>query len=162
MSPQLTSDDYTVGWIAALPHEAAAAEAFLDETHEQPLHYKAGNVNDNNNYTLGSIKGPTGEHNVVIANLPGGRYGKASAATVAAHMVSNFPNIKFGLMVGIGGGIPSVKNDIRLGDIVVSQPEGAFGGVRQYDRGKTNSHGLEECGFLNSPPTVLLNALSRL
>jgi nucleoside phosphorylase len=32
-------------------------------------------------------------------------------------------------MVGIGGGIPSTKNDIRLGDIVVSLPEGQHGGV---------------------------------
>ena len=63
---------------------------------------------------------------MVIANLPAGRYGITPAATAAAYMVSNFPNIKFGLMVGIGGGIPSDKNDIRLGDIVVSQPEGAF------------------------------------
>ena len=58
MATRLTSDDNTVGWITALPHEAVAAEALLDETHELPLRYKAGNVNDNNNYTLGSINGP--------------------------------------------------------------------------------------------------------
>lgn len=32
-------------------------------------------------------------------------------------------------MVGIGGGIPSSHADIRLGDIVVSQPTDTFGGV---------------------------------
>ena len=41
-------------------------------------------------------------------------------------MLSGFPAVKFGLMVGIGGGIPSDDNDIRLGDVVVSKPEGTF------------------------------------
>lgn len=34
----------------------------------------------------------------------------------------SFLNIRVGLMVGIGGGAPSQKHDIRLGDIVVSAP----------------------------------------
>ncbi|KGM91480.1 uncharacterized protein PADG_12435 [Paracoccidioides brasiliensis Pb18] len=34
-------------------------------------------------------------------------------------MLSSLPGVKLGLMVGIGGVIPSQKNDIRLGDIVV-------------------------------------------
>lgn len=38
-------------------------------------------------------------------------------------------------MVGIGGGVPSEKNDIRLGDIVVSAPRDGEGGVFQYDFG---------------------------
>ena len=40
-------------------------------------------------------------------------------------------------MVGIGGGAPSSLKDVRLGDVVVSQPERTFGGVVQYDLGKT-------------------------
>lgn len=99
---------------------------------------------------------------MVIASLPTGRYGTTPAATAAAQMLSSFPNIKFGLMVGIGGGIPNNDNDIRLGDVVVSQPEGSFGGVRQYDCGKATVHGFEERGALNSPPQVLLNAVSAL
>jgi nucleoside phosphorylase len=39
------------------------------------------------------------------------------------------PNIKIGLLVGIGGGLPNKQNDIRLGDVVVSKPEGQYGGV---------------------------------
>jgi nucleoside phosphorylase len=77
-------------------------------------------------------------------------------------MLSSFPSIKFGLMVGIRGGIPSADNDIRLGDVVVSKPEGTFGGVRQYDCGKATIHGFEESGQLNSPPLVLLNAMGAL
>jgi hypothetical protein len=57
-------------------------------------------------------------------------------------MRSTFPAIRFGLMVGIGGGVPSKKIDIRLGDVVVSKPTaGTFGGVLQYDFGKTISRG---------------------
>jgi len=39
-------------------------------------------------------------------------------------------------MVDIGGGAPSSLKDVRLGDVVVSQPERTFGGVVQYDLGK--------------------------
>ena len=35
-------------------------------------------------------------------------------------MLHSFPNARIGLTVGIGGGAPSPKHDIRLGDIVVS------------------------------------------
>ncbi|ERF76460.1 hypothetical protein EPUS_06121 [Endocarpon pusillum Z07020] len=73
-------------------------------------------------------------HNVVIACLPD--YGTTSAAVVAEQMFHTFKEIRFGLVFGIGGGIPSVQNDIRLGDVVISRPEGTFGGVVQYDSGK--------------------------
>ena len=66
-------------------------------------------------------------------------------------------------MVGIGGGVPSEENDIRLGDIIVSQPTGTSGGATQHDRGKIIPAGrLEPTGQLNSPPTPLLTALSKL
>jgi nucleoside phosphorylase len=152
----LPNDKYTVGWICALPSEMAAAEAMLDEIHEdiqEPV------LSDNNSYTLGRIR----DHNVVIASLPAGVYGIAPAATVAKDMLRTFKHVRFGLMVGIGGGIPSDEHDIRLGDIVVSQPSGTSGGVIQHDRGKTTGKGeFERTGTLNSPPTSLLSALARL
>jgi nucleoside phosphorylase len=117
--------DYTIGWICAISTEGVAAEAFLDEEHEEPEYISP---NDNNNYTLGRI----GKHNVVIAVLPSGEYGTTSAAIVARDMLHSFPNIRIGLMVGIGGGAPSPNHDIRLGDIVVSEPRGGIGGVFQY------------------------------
>lgn len=52
-------------------------------------------------------------------------------------MIHTFPNIRIGLMVGIGGGAPSTKHDIRLGDVVVRAPRQGKGGVFQYDFGKT-------------------------
>src|SRR5277367_7160376 len=100
-APPLTlrTEDYTVGWICALPLEMAAAIALLDERHGSLSQPPA----DHNNYQPGRI----GPHNVNIACLPAGVTGTTSAATVAAQMLSTFTSIKFGLMVGIGGGVPS-------------------------------------------------------
>lgn len=39
-------------------------------------------------------------------------------------------------MVSIGGGIPLATYDIRLSDIVISYPQGTYGGVIQYNMGK--------------------------
>ncbi|KAG4264758.1 hypothetical protein FPRO03_00042 [Fusarium proliferatum] len=122
-----THDDYHVGWVCALPTEQTAAMAMLDHRHADLPKL----TNDNNAYTLGSI----GKHYVVIACLPKGKTGNVSAATVATNMVSTFPNIRFCLMVGIGGGIPP---KVRLGDVVVSTPVGAFPGIVQYDLGKAH------------------------
>ncbi|KAM0256046.1 hypothetical protein ACHAQJ_005245 [Trichoderma viride] len=129
-SQQKTNDDYTVGWICAIPTEYVAAQAILDERHNGAEHVA---ISDQNDYTLGRI----GRHNVSIAVLPAGEYGTASAATVASNMMNTFPNIRIGLMVGVGGGAPSKRHDIRLGDVVVSEPQGENGGVLQYDFGKT-------------------------
>jgi hypothetical protein len=55
----LRHDNYTIGWICALPTELTAAKAMLDEKHtslpQHPL--------DRNSYTLGRIA----SHNIVIA-----------------------------------------------------------------------------------------------
>lgn len=66
-------------------------------------------------------------------------------------------------MVGIGGGAPAEKHDIRLGDVVVSHPGDSNGGLLQYDFGK-NIQGQEFqlTAVLNQPPTVLLSALAGL
>ncbi|KAG9637741.1 purine and uridine phosphorylase, partial [Aureobasidium melanogenum] len=145
---------YTVGWICALTTEYIAARQFLNKEHDLPTHVSA---NDINGYTLGEMAG----HNVVIAVLPRGTYGLSSAASVAANMLNSFPNIRVGLMVGIGGGAPIAKRDIRLGDVVVSSPENFTGGVYQYDYGKTvQGREFQQTGFLNKPPAVVLTALS--
>lgn len=126
----------------------------LDEEHPR-LRNKDG---DDNDYTLGRI----GQHNVAVACLPAGVTGKSSASVVATNMLRSFP-IKIGLMVGIGGGVPSKSADIRLGDVVVSQPSGMHGGVVQWDFGKMERGGkFRRTGMLNKPPKVLLNALAGL
>ena len=66
-------------------------------------------------------------------------------------------------MVGVGGGVYTKKNDILLGDIVISQPTGAHGGVVQWDFGKRGKCGqFQRTGSLNKPPAVLLHALQEL
>ncbi|KAK2779620.1 Vegetative incompatibility protein HET-E-1-like protein 16 [Colletotrichum kahawae] len=149
-------DDYTVGCVCALPLEMAAARAMLDELHPNP---PLQDPADHNCYTLGQMQG----HNVVIACLPAGVFGTTSAATVAKDMLRTFRNIRFGLMVGVGGGVPSEEDDIRLGDVIVSKPSGTSGGVIQYDLGKAvQGGGFERVGTLNAPPQVLLTALGSL
>jgi nucleoside phosphorylase len=153
-------DLYTVGWIAALPTERAAATEILDEEHAKPLDFAQPST-DTNSYTWGRI----GDHNIVIASLPAGSYGTTSAATTALPMLSSFPHVRIGLLVGIGAGIsrPDQDRDIRLGDIAVSQPQGRSGGVIQYDLRKVKSgQERERRDFLNRPPEVLLKALANL
>lgn len=153
-------DSYTVGWIAALPIERAAAKAILDEEHAEPKGL-IRNPSDTNVYTWGRI----GDHNVVIASLAAGIYGLTSAATTSSSLSASLPSIRIGLLVGIGGAIPRPDDDrdIRLGDVVVSQPDGTTGGVCQYDLVKAKpGDRRERRGFLAMPPTVLLKALASI
>ncbi|KAL2815961.1 violaceus kinesin [Aspergillus granulosus] len=151
----LTHDSYTAAWICALPLELAAAKAILDEVHPalpQP-------EPDHNVYTLGSASG----HNVVVICLPAGVYGTISAATAVSHLMSTYRRVRFGLMVGIGGGVPRENFDIRLGDIVVSKPTDSLSGVIQYDYGKTLDNGhFHRTGSLNKPPPILLKAVAQM
>ncbi|KAL4986298.1 purine and uridine phosphorylase [Aspergillus falconensis] len=147
--------DYTVGWICALSVETAVSKAMLDKLHPTLPQPK----NDQNVYTLGELHG----HNVVIACLPSGVYGTWSASIVAVQMLNTFPAIRFSLLVGIGGGVPSNGLDIRLGDVVVSKPTNIYGGVVQYDYGKTIGTGrFQRTGSSNKPPSILLAGISRL
>jgi nucleoside phosphorylase len=152
MASKKSYEDYSVGWICALPKEQTAATAMLDERHADLPKL----TRDANTYTLGSI----GPHNVVIACLPKGQYGTNSAANVAAFMIRTFPSIKIGLMVGIGGGVPP---KVRLGDVVISTPTGQYPGVVQWDFGKeTQEEGFVRTGALSNPPGALLTALAKL
>ncbi|KAI0121191.1 nucleoside phosphorylase, partial [Xylariales sp. AK1849] len=147
-----THNDYTVGWVCALPKELTAATAMLDQTHAELPKPK----NDYNTYTLGSI----GNHNIVIACLPKGKIGTNPAATAAILMISTFPAVRLGLMVGIGGGIPP---HVRLGDVVVSTPTDHHPGVVQWDLGRAEHGGdFKRTGALNNPPSSLLTALAKL
>ncbi|KAL7969900.1 hypothetical protein HDV63DRAFT_376181 [Trichoderma sp. SZMC 28014] len=154
-TPALARNEYTIGWVCALSTELTAATAMLDQEH-RPLGTLPG---DKNAYTLGSI----GEHNIVIACFPMGKKGTTPAAVVATQMLKSFPSVKFGLFVGVGGGIPSDDHDIRLGDVVVSTPTKMFPGVVQLDLGKAiEGGGFERIGSLDKPPDNLLAALTKL
>ncbi|KAI5457078.1 hypothetical protein BGZ63DRAFT_365685, partial [Mariannaea sp. PMI_226] len=141
-------NDYTIGWVSALPIEMAAAKVMLDNVHPNlPV-----DSSDTNAYTLGNI----GIHSVAIACLPSGQYGTNKAAVVANNMRRSFPSIRISLMVGIGGGVP-LDVDVRLGDIVVGDR------VFQYDLGKTIPGGeVERTGVVNRPPQDIMTAVSKL
>lgn len=154
----LKLEDYKVGWITALPIEAAAARAMLDEIHpslQTPYH-------DSNVYTFGQAnttdKAGAGTHNVVVAS---GRPGKANAATVANDMRRTFPWLRIGLMVGIAGGVWSPETDVRLGDVVVGIHPTGEAGIIQYDYGKSiQDKAFVKTGAMNKAPGILLNAVA--
>lgn len=138
---QLANDAYTVGWICVLRSELNAARALLDEEHEPcPTAER-----DDNHYFLGRM----GAHNVAIAFIGSGTCGTNAAAIPAMSMVESFRNIRFGLMVGVGGGAPKRPHlddplkDIRLGDVVVST---ARGGQGKYPRVSAGT--MSYCGLL--------------
>jgi nucleoside phosphorylase len=150
----LTPTDYTIACICPMGFELAPVEGMLDEIHESlPTN------RDQNAYTLGEISG----HNVVVAVLP--EIGNNAAAAVVTQLLNDFQSIRFGLLVGIGGGVPGgeERNDVRLGDVVVSKPTDIFGGVVQYDRIKRLVNGqIERTGQLNKPPPVLSASVQKL
>ncbi|KAH8124045.1 hypothetical protein LI328DRAFT_168947, partial [Trichoderma asperelloides] len=148
-----SQEEYTVGILCALPKELLAVRALFDKKHDN-LESLFG---DSNHYALGQM----GKHMIVASCLP--EYGTTSAADSASNMRRSFPNIRFCLMVGIGGGAPSLENDIRLGDVVVSLPTAGYPGVVQYDRGKEKDNNVFELtGSLPPPPRSLMTAISSL
>ncbi|KAK6516721.1 hypothetical protein TWF506_006613 [Arthrobotrys conoides] len=151
MTKKLSYDDYTVGWLAVLEVELDAVRLLLDNEHASlPPKGK-----DDNIYILGEM----GAHNVVIA-CPAG-YGTNAASHTVTNMLRTYENIRFGLLVGVGGGAPTPNNprkDIRLGDVVVSRPEGSNGGVFQFDMGKQVDEEYKIQSHLNKPPGLLIQA----
>lgn len=154
----LKLEEYKVGWITALPIEAAAAKTMLDVVHPRlstPDH-------DFNTYTFGYTNSGDGTmnggHNVVIAS---GRPGTTTAATVAKDMRRTFSCLRVGLMVGIAGGVWHPATDVRLGDIVVGVHPKGEAGVVFYDYGKkVQDQAFIKTGSMNKAPAMLLNAVA--
>lgn len=118
----LSPDAYTVGWFCVLSVEVQAARAMLDEEHNPP-----NTPYDENSYFLGRM----GKHNIVIVGVVD--KGRVSLAEAAVNMIRTFEQIRFGLKVGVSGGAVHATdprgfpNDILLGDVVVSRPDGGHG-----------------------------------
>ncbi|KAL3422946.1 Ankyrin repeat domain-containing protein 50-like protein 3 [Phlyctema vagabunda] len=157
---KLTTDQYTVAWLCALPEsEQVAARLVLDEKHEAP----SQTIDDENSYFFGSING----HNIVVACLPPGQPGVVSASKLVGPMMRSFPSLKIYLFVGIGGGVPhdppmkDPEEDIHLGDVVVGYSEeiGAPA-VVQWDFGRSLEDGqYQNTSYLNKPDRRLSSAL---
>ncbi|EDN02970.1 predicted protein [Histoplasma mississippiense (nom. inval.)] len=89
------------------------------------------------------------------------------------HQASNrkqcFLNVRFRLLVGIGGGAPALLSndlleDLHLGDVVVSCPGVNHGtGVVQYDFGKTITEGnFIKTRTINRQPAQIMSAVAKL
>lgn len=118
-----------------------AARLMLDTKHEKLLQSPV----DHNVYTLSSINGH-------------------SAATVITQLRNTFKQIRLGLSVDIGGGVPTRTDNgpIHLGDVVLSKPERNHSGAIQYNHGKALEGHVRRTGYLVPPPTVLFNAAQDL
>ncbi|KAK2732729.1 hypothetical protein FQN57_002483 [Myotisia sp. PD_48] len=130
-----STDSFTVGCICTTLEEYECAYRMLTE------HFKGPELAEgyfDNTYTYGRI----GEHHIVVGCRPGHRYTPNPAAHVAQDMIQTFPKLRFVLMVGVGGGAPTIDNDIRLGDL----QNGYFPKISQ----------------LNGPPEQLLEAIAEM
>ncbi|KAG9508277.1 hypothetical protein J7337_001841 [Fusarium musae] len=144
-SPANQHETY-VGIICALPHELAAVRATFDVILEK---YKKVE-GDTNYYFTGKIA----HHNVVATCLP--KMGTNNAASTAKDMSRSY-NPSLCLLVGIGGGVPSAKHDIRLGDVVVGNS------VVQYDFGSETEADFQiKDRVLQSSPSDVENLVSSL
>ncbi|KAJ5802103.1 uncharacterized protein N7503_004553 [Penicillium pulvis] len=155
LSLNLTHQNYDVAILCALRTELLAVRTLFEEEHHQLKTVQQ----DTNHYSLGRM----GEHYVVATCLPSGEYGTNAASAVMVNMQRSFPQVECILLVGIGGGVPSSENDIRLGDVVVSHPNGSHPAVKQYDMGKILENGMfQSTGILQQPPRLLMTAISSL
>ncbi|KAL4748253.1 hypothetical protein BDW72DRAFT_156673 [Aspergillus terricola var. indicus] len=136
VTPTLDPSLYTVAWIAPLEIEVQAARHILDNVHSGRFPVGPG---DDYVFHAGEIHG----HNVVIATFAAGQpYGTNSATSLASHVKKFFPNLWFGLLVGVAAGLPKLScsppRDIRLGDVIVaySPPGGDHPAIIPYGLGK--------------------------
>jgi nucleoside phosphorylase len=137
----LDPKDYKVAWIAPLEIEAKAALYLLDEQHRGRFPVSRG---DEYVYRAGTMAG----HNIIVVTLPAGQeYGTGSAAALASQVKKFFPNLWFGLLVGVAAGLPNLScvpmRDIRLGDVLVGLPVGESAGLVPYDLGKETEDGFQ-------------------
>lgn len=150
-------DDFEVAIICALTLEADAIIALFDYDWEDDGFSYGKARGDPNAYSTGVI----GQHNVILAHLPG--MGKVSAGNIAAFCRMSFPNIKLALLVGICGGAPYYnkgQSQIRLGDVIIST------GIAQYDFGRRRPDKFEIKDSLSDiprrPDLEIRNLLSKL
>ncbi|KAL2817108.1 hypothetical protein BJX63DRAFT_419685 [Aspergillus granulosus] len=147
-------EDCTIVWLCPLEVELRAAIAMLDRVSEAiPPRARGQQVV----YTIGEI----GHHKVAVV----GYYqeqGLAASGSMAAEVIRDLPNLQFGLLVGIAGGIPSSTNDMQLGDVAVAVPEGDRPGVVGYDLGKQGEDGEYELKHWQNSTLPLLRSVINL
>ncbi|CAH0021545.1 unnamed protein product [Clonostachys rhizophaga] len=117
--------DFRVAIFCALPREADAIFLLFDHFWDDGDSSYGRAEGDPNHYTNGWI----GQHDVVLAHLPG--MGTQNAAAAAASLRTSYTELKLVFLVGICGGVPKINGvDAFLGDVVISKS------VVQYDYGR--------------------------
>ncbi|CAG9985604.1 unnamed protein product [Clonostachys byssicola] len=146
--------EFRIAIICALPREADAVILLFDqkwgEEGEEGESYGRAE-GDGNHYTTGRI----GQHDVVLAYLPG--MGTQNAAAAVASMKTSFSGVRLALLVGICGAVPRIgDDDVMLGDVVIGNR------IVQYDYGKQYPGHFEIRPTLAGPDGDLLGLLSKL
>ncbi|KAL4948761.1 hypothetical protein BDW69DRAFT_188955, partial [Aspergillus filifer] len=133
-------DDFSIAIICALTLEAEAVEALFDETYDRLSAFYKKQPGDDNAYFNGRI----GSHNVVLCLMP--RMGKGNAASVAASLKISYRRIQVALVVGICGGAPysPTKEEIFLGDVIISDAVIEYDFGRQYRGGFMRKTGVKD------------------
>jgi hypothetical protein len=145
--------EFKVAIFCALPLEADAVRDLFEEIWGEGENYGKA-AGDANTYTLGRIL----HHNVVLVHMGG--MGKGAASQASSSILSSYPGIKLGLVVGICGGVPSYsgrKDDLILGDVMISD------GIVQYDFGRQfpDAFSTRE-GIVSRPPPSIRTMWAKL
>jgi hypothetical protein len=141
---EIKPEEVTVAIFCALSEESAAVVLSLDEELECWI------SSESYVYIFGRIR----EYHVVIAQP--NDMGIVNTSNLVVYVSHAFKNVRFALMVSIGGGILSEEKDIRLSDIAVSKAKSGYPAVIPYDFVKyepDNKTTLK--GILNKPYPIL-------
>lgn len=174
--PRLHCFAYTIAWVCPLPKDLPTVVAMLDQVHDPPrpssksttavelldqLYGPSSPICLTDKYIVGSI----GSFNIVITcfEWPSEKFDALQGFHLAIEMFQKFPNLRIGLIVGIGSGVPSEKNDVRLGDVVVSLPRKDGIGTRSYYVENEGRRVVtRRWGSTIEPPSGLNMSISRL
>lgn len=145
--------DVKLGIITALPKEYEAMRQMLIDPNEievETTELKGAG----RRFCIGQIKTANNDLQLVALGMCG--MGNNKAAIRAQKMITCFPELKYVIMTGIAGGIPSpedVTKHVRLGDIIISE------GVIQYDLITETPEGQRCRSNTARPASVLLEAV---
>ncbi|RWA09181.1 hypothetical protein EKO27_g5927 [Xylaria grammica] len=126
-------DDYVVGWICALRVEFEAARDFADEIYDESETKHIG-PDPTTGTPQKAIKG----------------------------MVQGFPKIKLVLAVGVGGGAPTQRDALQIGDVVVGLARGANKSVFTYDIVTLESGQFESTKAFDPPCSISATSIGSL
>ncbi|KAL5359328.1 hypothetical protein BJX96DRAFT_183673 [Aspergillus floccosus] len=149
-------NDFTIAIIGAVSFVADAVETLFDDVYDRLGKYYGKQQGDGNAY----INGRIGNCNVVLCYIPG--IGRESTARAASSLQISYTGIELALVVGICGGAPTPINrqEIYLGDVIISDSVIEYDFNRQYPSGFQRKSGVKDTlGRPNRKIRTLLNGL---